>query len=178
MRGPGLCLAVLAATFGFVAACGETDDGAARGNHAGSAGQSVSGAGGAASAGKSGGASGGNSAGTTSGGVSGSASGGAGASASGGAGAGASPGGSSAGAPADAGASGAGGSPRFDCDAKKVTCKIAVPNCPDFQVPAVDGTCWGECVDIAQCACREANDCPDTNQYTCWSQRHCGPYVL
>jgi hypothetical protein len=161
---------VLAAIFGFVGGCGETDDGAVPGNDAGSAGQSVSGAGGVASAGKSGAGSAGSSAGTESAGASGRA--------SGGAGTGTIPGGGSPGAPADAGASGAGGSPRFDCDAKKVTCKIAVPACPDFEVPAVDGTCWGECVEIARCACSEASDCPDTNQYTCWSKRHCGPYVL
>jgi hypothetical protein len=148
-------LALLAATFGFAAGCGETDDGAAQGNDAGSAGQAVGGAGGAANAGKSGGASAGSSAGTTLGGVSGSGSGG---------------------SSASAGTAGASGL-LHDCDPRKVTCKIAVPDCPDLQVPSVEGTCWGDCVEIAECACSGAEDCPDNDQYTCWSQRHCGPYV-
>jgi hypothetical protein len=166
-------LALLAATFGLVAGCGETDDGAAQGNDAGSAGQAVGGAGGAANAGKSGGASAGSSAGTTLGGVSGSGSGGS--SASAGTAAGAS---AAAGAPVEAGApSGGASGPLHDCDPRKVTCKIAVPDCPDLQVPSVEGTCWGDCVGIAECACSEAEDCPDNDQYTCWSQQHCGPYV-
>jgi hypothetical protein len=169
MRGFGLGLAVLAATFGVVAGCGDTDADAPNGDEAGSPGQSVSGAGGAASGGKSGGASGGSSAGTTSGGASASGS------ASGGTGVGGS---SAAGAPAEAGAPSGGTSGLYDCDPKKVTCKIATPQCPSFEVPSVEGTCWGECVKIAQCACSAADDCPDQNQYTCWSKQHCGPYVL
>jgi hypothetical protein len=171
MRGFGVGLAVLALGFGVVVSCGGSDDGDASGNDAGSAGQSISGSGGAASAGKAGGASGGSSAGTSSTGASGSA--------SGGANAGTSAGGNPvAGAPAEAGAPGAGGSALFDCDPKNVTCKIAVPDCPAFEVPVVDGTCWGDCVKIAQCACSEANDCPNENEYTCWSKQHCGPYLL
>lgn len=158
----GLCTAV---------GCGESDgDG---GNAAGSAGQSVSGAGGsAASAGKGGSSAGSSSAGSSSGGASGQASGG---SSSGGDAAGTASGGSDQG---EAGApSGGGASELYECDPKQVTCKVATPECPANQVPSVEGTCWGECVKIDQCACSVASDCPNQNEYTCWSKQHCGPYI-
>jgi hypothetical protein len=160
MRVLGLGVSVLAAIFGFVAACGDTDSGEPNGA-AGSAGQSVSGAASSAGAGKGGSASaGGSSAGSASAG---------------------SPnaGGSSGngGEPGAAGASSGGSGSLYDCNPTKVACKRLPPECPAFEVPSVDGTCWGDCVEISQCACSEASDCPNDNEYTCWSKRHCGPYV-
>lgn len=65
-----------------------------------------------------------------------------------------------------------------DCDGRKVTCKRTRPMCPDFQVPAVDGSCWGDCVAIDQCVCKQADDCPERDTYVChMSAGHCGPYV-
>ncbi len=164
MRGPGprlgLGLAVLAASFGAVISCGDTGSDEPSGNNAGSAGDSVSGAGGAASAGKSGSATGGSSAGTTI----------AGAAASGGTNGGSAAGGT------DLGGGGA-DSELVSCDQRQVSCKRLLPNCPANQVPSVVGNCYGDCVDIASCACSQADDCPDTNQYTCWSKQHCGPFV-
>jgi hypothetical protein len=47
-----------------------------------------------------------------------------------------------------------------------------------MQVPRVDGTCYGECVPIAECGCVEAEDCPHEESYTCHrSAMRCGPYV-
>jgi hypothetical protein len=164
MRTLGLGLAVLAAIFGFVAGCGDTDSDEPNGA-AGSAGQSVSGAAGSAGAGKGGSASAGGSS-------AGSASGGSNASGSSGNGAG-------GGEPGEAGAPSSGGSASlYECNPMKVTCKALPPQCPAFEVPAVEGTCWGACVKIAQCACHEASDCPNNDEYTCWSKQHCGPYVL
>jgi hypothetical protein len=163
----GLCTAI---------GCGEgAGDG---GKAAGSAGQSVSGASGsAASAGKGGSSAGTSSAGSSSagssnGGAAGKPSAGSG---SGGDAAGTASGGSDqseAGSPSGGGASGL-----AECNPKQVTCKALPPQCPANQVPSVDGTCWGECVKIDQCACSVASDCPDQNQYTCWSKQHCGPFV-
>jgi hypothetical protein len=65
-----------------------------------------------------------------------------------------------------------------DCDPSQVVCKIATPTCPAGQVPSVEGTCYGACVKIERCACTAADQCPDSNQYTCWvGPKHCGPYV-
>jgi len=64
------------------------------------------------------------------------------------------------------------------CDARTVTCKRARPSCPDGQVPAVVDTCWGECVTIEQCTCKEADACPERETYVCHMSRgRCGPYV-
>lgn len=64
------------------------------------------------------------------------------------------------------------------CDERKVTCKRARPMCPEGQVPAVDGSCWGDCVTIDQCVCTEADACPERDKYVChMSAGHCGPYV-
>jgi hypothetical protein len=168
MRACLLGLVVLCPALG----CGESEgDGRGAGGTGGSAGQS-SGAAGAASAGKGGVNAGGSGAGAQHGGQSGSASGGSAASSNA---AGTTTGGSK---PGEAGApSGGGASGLSECNPKQVTCKIVQPQCPANQVPSVDGTCWGECVKIDQCACQSADDCPDQNQYTCWSQQHCGPFV-
>lgn len=75
---------------------------------------------------------------------------------------------------------GAGGSPStelVDCDPSGALCRSLPPDCSGMQVPSIAGTCWGPCVDITSCACVVARQCPDQNQYTCWSRKHCGPYL-
>jgi hypothetical protein len=64
-----------------------------------------------------------------------------------------------------------------DCDQRKAACLIVTPSCPAGQVPSIVGACFGPCVKIESCACSAATDCPDNDQYTCWSRMHCGPYV-
>jgi hypothetical protein len=67
-----------------------------------------------------------------------------------------------------------------DCDDRpgKVTCKRARPTCTEGQVPAVVGGCWGDCVAIDQCVCKEADACPERETYVChMSAGHCGPFV-
>ena len=101
--------------------------------------------------------------------------------ASGGATAGGSNGGATTGGQSEAqgGVDNAGGndSGLVDCDPKKVLCKRAAPDCADGEVPSVEDNCYGDCVKVAQCACSAADQCPDANQYTCWAQQHCGPFV-
>jgi len=64
-----------------------------------------------------------------------------------------------------------------DCDPKKIFCKRAAPVCAAGQVPSVDGTCYGDCVKVDECACNAADQCPQPEEYTCWAKQHCGPYV-
>jgi hypothetical protein len=75
----------------------------------------------------------------------------------------------------DAGSSSSDG--LVSCDPAQALCKMSPGACPTMQVREVVGTCWGDCVKIEQCACGSAAECPDSNQYTCWMGRHCGPYV-
>lgn len=92
--------------------------------------------------------------------------------------AGTSSGGSGAGGSSGANAGGEGGAASLvDCDARKITCKRTPPTCDTFHVPSVEGSCYGDCVKIDRCACSGPAECPDSNQYTCWSKKHCGPYV-
>jgi hypothetical protein len=73
------------------------------------------------------------------------------------------------------------------CRATTISCTTPRPNCSSTQNPSVsrfpelttDGTCYtGRCIPIEQCACTEASDCPDNDNYTCWlSEKHCGPYI-
>jgi hypothetical protein len=70
---------------------------------------------------------------------------------------------------------GAGG--LVDCDPKKILCKRLAPTCDAGQVPSVSGSCYGDCVKIERCACNAAEQCPEPNEYTCWSKQHCGPFV-
>ena len=70
-----------------------------------------------------------------------------------------------------------GAAARVDCDPTKIRCKRRAPTCTAGEVPSVDGTCYGVCVRIEQCACSNAEQCPEPNQYTCWAQEHCGPFV-
>jgi hypothetical protein len=72
---------------------------------------------------------------------------------------------------------GGGAAPLVDCDARKVLCKRVAPECATFEVPSVEGACYGECVKIERCACVAAEECPDSNQFTCWAKTHCGPFV-
>jgi hypothetical protein len=83
-----------------------------------------------------------------------------------------------AGAPEPSGDAGSGSSDGLvSCDPEQASCKVPPGECPTMQVREVLGTCWGDCVKIEQCACGSAAECPDSNQYTCWMGRHCGPYV-
>lgn len=64
------------------------------------------------------------------------------------------------------------------CDPKQLRCRRAAPVCPEGDVPSISGTCYGPCVPLEQCACRQADDCPNPDSYTCHLYaRHCGPYV-
>jgi len=65
-----------------------------------------------------------------------------------------------------------------NCDQRDVVCKRAPPKCPGGTVPAVVNGCYGECVAIQQCACKEAAECFNADQYACYTSRgHCGDYV-
>jgi hypothetical protein len=67
---------------------------------------------------------------------------------------------------------------KLSCDHRKVLCKSLPQACPDGQVRAVEGTCYGDCVDVERCACSERDACPNPDSYTChMSAGHCGPYV-
>jgi hypothetical protein len=41
---------------------------------------------------------------------------------------------------------------QVDCDASKVTCKVAQPACQAGEVPSVNGTCWGPCIAATECS--------------------------
>jgi hypothetical protein len=91
-------------------------------------------------------------------------------------------GGTSGGADADAGSNAAGARPGFhDCDDRKVVCRALAPECEGFAVPAIEGTCWGACVPIGECACQNQNECPDpngTDEFVClMSMGHCSPQL-
>jgi hypothetical protein len=98
-----------------------------------------------------------------------------------GAGAGAVGGGdSNGGTSSGAGAGGAGTGGEGDlvsCDHRQVLCKSVEPTCPDMQVARVEAGCWGPCTRIELCGCAAADECPHEETYTCWSKKHCGPYV-
>jgi hypothetical protein len=67
---------------------------------------------------------------------------------------------------------------RFSCDRRNLLCKRAEPVCPAGQVASLEGSCWGPCVSIEQCSCKEAAACPAEDKYTCHLSRGvCGPYV-
>ena len=76
-----------------------------------------------------------------------------------------------------AGSGGTSTSP-LDCDHRKIVCRRAEPVCPAMQVPRVEGTCYGECVPIAECGCTTPEECPHEESYTCHrSAMRCGPYL-
>jgi hypothetical protein len=92
------------------------------------------------------------------------------------------PGAGNTGSAATADAGGAGGSGSSGsgavCVPNEAFCRVAAPKCPEMLVPAVEGSCWGECVPIGDCVCSGPEDCPDANQYTCHNFRsRCGPYL-
>ena len=66
-----------------------------------------------------------------------------------------------------------------NCDQRDVACKMLPPTCDVGQFPRVVGTCWdGTCVPIEQCMCTVAEECPDSDEYTCFmSEHHCDPYM-
>jgi len=78
----------------------------------------------------------------------------------------------------DPNAGSAGASPGLlECDPNQVSCKRAAPQCVFGEVPRVVDGCYGECVKVDRCACSTAAQCPQPEQYTCWSKSHCGPFV-
>ena len=173
MRSLAFGWTVVAAVLGLASGCGQSEGDSATPGGAGngamtagssSAGASASNAGTSATAGT---ASGGSSSGGAShgGGTAGGASGAAPTT------------GGQAGAQAGAGSNGGGAGGLVDCDPKKISCKRAAPVCGAGQVPSVDGSCYGDCVKVAQCACTAADQCPQPNEYTCWAKQHCGPFV-
>jgi hypothetical protein len=175
MRCYFLGLATLTCGWLALSGCGDTTDGSPAGG-AGSVGDAAGSSGAGAGASLAGNASGGTN--------------GAGTNGSGGSKAGSSAGGAEPGAagssdePAEGGegpGDGAGGGGPagglVNCDARDALCKLLPEPCPAMQVREVVGTCWGECIEIDQCACGSANDCPNSNEYTCWMGTHCGPYV-
>jgi hypothetical protein len=70
-----------------------------------------------------------------------------------------------------------GNSALLECDPSKVLCKRTAPQCVFGEVPEVVAGCYGECVKVDRCACSTAAECPQPDQYTCWSKSHCGPFV-
>jgi len=93
---------------------------------------------------------------------------------------GASGGQSSGGAASTGGGTGSGGGTGdVSCDPRKILCKRVAPECGTMEVPSVEGSCYGPCVAIGRCTCTSAEECPDSNQYTCnRSAAHCTPYLL
>jgi len=90
------------------------------------------------------------------------------------------------GAASTGGTSGAGGeSPEssYDCNADHIICLpiVAPEPCPTGEVYSVEGSCYGACVPVGQCACESAADCPDpngTDEYTCHGTTdRCGPWL-
>lgn len=64
------------------------------------------------------------------------------------------------------------------CEPAKILCKRAVPQCPEFQVPSVEGSCYGPCVPVDSCVCSNESQCPNHDSFTChMSAGRCGPYV-
>ena len=62
------------------------------------------------------------------------------------------------------------------CDARDVLCRALPPDCPMGQVPSISGSCWGPCVDVGECRCAAADECPA--DYACHgTSSRCGPPV-
>jgi hypothetical protein len=67
---------------------------------------------------------------------------------------------------------------QVSCDRRNLLCKRAEPVCPAGQVASIEGSCFGPCVNIEQCSCKEAAACPAPETYTCHMSRGvCGPFV-
>jgi hypothetical protein len=84
---------------------------------------------------------------------------------------------SNGGATDPGGEGGAASGDLVDCNPAHALCRSLPPDCGAMEVPRINGTCWGDCVDIAKCACSAATECPNNNEYTCWRKQHCGPYL-
>jgi hypothetical protein len=68
--------------------------------------------------------------------------------------------------------------PGYQCVSTGAMCLIAPPECPEGQVPAIEGMCFGDCVPIEACDCDGPEDCPNREMYNCHlSAGHCGPYT-
>jgi len=152
-------------------ACGQTEsDGG--GEAGGSAGQ--------ASAGTHSGGKGSGGAGSGTSGSTGSSGKGSGGSDAAGDGAGGAPGPTEAGSGGEPEAAAGASGELVDCNPHNILCRIAPPECAPFEVPMVEGTCYGPCVSISSCACATADDCPagePDGQYPCWGGMHCGPLL-
>jgi hypothetical protein len=49
-----------------------------------------------------------------------------------------------------------------DCDPTHVSCRAAAPTCPSGELPSVNGSCWGPCVDVLECnQLTGCGDCPE-----------------
>lgn len=168
---PGL-IASLASFSALALACGETATNSDPGGGAGQAATAGSSAAGTTSSGGSGAGttgSGGSSAGTSST---------AGTVGNGGSGSGGSTAGTNAGGSAAGGSAAGGSAALVDCDPHKVLCRVATPDCPQGEVPSVEGTCYGDCVKIDRCSCTSADQCPEPEQFTCLKgPMHCSYYL-
>lgn len=67
---------------------------------------------------------------------------------------------------------------RLDCDASKVVCLAFPPDCPEGQLPGVDGNCWsGACVPAEICnVVPDCKLCPDG--WMCVSDIPFGPPIM
>lgn len=61
-----------------------------------------------------------------------------------------------------------------NCDPADIRCAQPEPDCGPGKVASVVGTCYGPCVDIAQCRCVYSFECPKRDIYSCMPERHCG----
>lgn len=131
-------LVLLVSAFALLVGCGgDTDDSSGTGGGAsgGSGGASQGGTGNSTSGGGGSGGAIGGSAGTPTGGAGGSVTGGA------------------AGTGGNTGGIGnTGGGTGIPCNPGDVLCDGPTPTCPEGQVPSVQGSCWGPCVPILDCA--------------------------
>jgi hypothetical protein len=66
----------------------------------------------------------------------------------------------------------------IDCNDEHITClPIVAPDpCPDGKVYSVVNNCYGECVELAECSCNVASDCPGDNACYNFSKK-CGPWL-
>jgi hypothetical protein len=172
MRTLAFGLVVVGTALALAVGCGESDSNPGAEAAAGSA-TAGSGTNGAGTSGKAGGSA---TAGSVSGGSS-SGGGPAGGNVAGGASHAGSTTGGQPNGQAGAGNEGGAASGLVDCDPKKILCKRLAPECAAGEVPSVAGSCYGDCVKVAQCACSAADQCPQPNEYTCWAKQHCGPFV-
>jgi len=62
------------------------------------------------------------------------------------------------------------------CTKDMVECSDPQPDCPAGQAASVNGTCWGPCVDVADCRCLYHWMCPNLEMNTClFPEYRCGP---